>query len=148
MMRSGWALMTQCGQLCFMFSVLIPGELRGQMPGLSWMYFFFGCAHGMWKFPGQGLNQSHSSDNTESLTTRLPGKLQDCTFMQRSQSLRNWWNLSAVLSKTPGWEDGGGLSAYPYWVCLRKVLEWSLGTWFGVQEASHRVLTKPVLHTA
>ena len=30
----------------------------------------FGPAHGMWKFPGQGLNLNHSSDNAESLTAR------------------------------------------------------------------------------
>ena len=33
----------------------------------------FGCARGIQKFPGQGLNPSHSSDNTESLTARPPG---------------------------------------------------------------------------
>ena len=30
--------------------------------------FFFGCTHGLWKFPGQELNWHHSSDNTGSLT--------------------------------------------------------------------------------
>ena len=30
--------------------------------------FFFGCARGMWKFLGQGLNLGHSSDNAASLT--------------------------------------------------------------------------------
>ena len=36
---------------------------------LKWYYFFFfGCAQGMWKFLGQGLNLSHSSDNARSLT--------------------------------------------------------------------------------
>ena len=48
-----------------------------------WLYkslaISFGYAHSKWKFPGQGLNPrhssdlSHSSDNTRSLTTRLPG---------------------------------------------------------------------------
>ena len=38
-------------QFCFIFTPL-----------------FFGCAGGMQKFPGQGLNPSHSSDNTRSLT--------------------------------------------------------------------------------
>lgn len=43
------------------------------------MIFFFCCSHGMWKFPGQRSNPSHSSylthskDNTESLTTRPSG---------------------------------------------------------------------------
>jgi len=36
-------------------------------------FFFFGYTCGMQKFPGQGLNLSHSSDNTESLTPRPPG---------------------------------------------------------------------------
>ena len=42
-------------------------------------YDFFGCTLGVWKFPGQGSNLSHSShlsqcsgDNAESLTTRPP----------------------------------------------------------------------------
>ena len=40
---------------------------------LSFFFFFFDCACNMWKFLGQGLNASYSSDNTESLTTRPPG---------------------------------------------------------------------------
>ena len=31
-------------------------------------FFFFGCACGIQKFLGQGLNRCHSSDNTSSLT--------------------------------------------------------------------------------
>ena len=40
----------------------------------SWLdiLIFFGCAHGRWKFPGQGLNQSHSSENVRSLTAEPP----------------------------------------------------------------------------
>ena len=39
--------------------------------------FFFsssllGCAHSIWKFPGQGLNLPHSSDNVGSLTAQPP----------------------------------------------------------------------------
>ena len=34
--------------------------------------FIFGYTHSMQKFPGQGSNLSHSSDNTESLNTRPP----------------------------------------------------------------------------
>lgn len=43
------------------------------------LFFFFDCAHGMLKFPGQGSNSrhssdpSHSGDNARSLTTRPPG---------------------------------------------------------------------------
>ena len=33
---------------------------------------FFGCAHGRWKFLGQGLNPNHRSDNARSLTARPP----------------------------------------------------------------------------
>ena len=35
--------------------------------------FVFGCAHGMQKFPGQGSDLHHSSDNAGSLTTKPPG---------------------------------------------------------------------------
>ena len=35
--------------------------------------FILGLAHSMWNFLGQGSNPSHSSDNTRSLTPRLPG---------------------------------------------------------------------------
>ena len=34
--------------------------------------FFYGLTQSTWKVLGQGLNPSHSSDNTESLTTRPP----------------------------------------------------------------------------
>ena len=43
------------------------GGLRTIKPG------FFGHAHGLQKFPGQGSNPHHSSDNARSLTTRPPG---------------------------------------------------------------------------
>ena len=35
--------------------------------------FFFGHAHSMWKFLGQGSNLSHSSDKVKSLTIRPLG---------------------------------------------------------------------------
>lgn len=35
--------------------------------------FFFGRAHSMRKFLGQGLNPNHSSDDARSLTARVPG---------------------------------------------------------------------------
>ena len=37
------------------------------------LFFFFGCTHGMWKFLGQRLNQSHNSDNMEFLTVDHQG---------------------------------------------------------------------------
>jgi len=40
---------------------------------LGFYFYFFGLAHGMQKFLGLGWNPSHSSDNTESLTTRPIG---------------------------------------------------------------------------
>ena len=50
------------------------------------LFFSFGCTHGMWKFPGQGSNQhhssnlSHSSDNTGSLTHCVTRELQRKVF--------------------------------------------------------------------
>ena len=47
--------------------------------GIMTSFFFSSHAHGMWKFPGQGSNLSHScdpsysSDNTGSLVARLLG---------------------------------------------------------------------------
>ena len=35
------------------------GKLRGSA---GTVVFFLGLTHGMWKFPGQGLNSSHSWD--------------------------------------------------------------------------------------
>ena len=41
---------------------------------LAFLLFLFGHAHGMQKFPGQGLNlRLSSSDEAESLTARIPG---------------------------------------------------------------------------
>ena len=34
---------------------------------------FVWCAHGIQKFPGQGLNLNYIMDNAKSLTARLPG---------------------------------------------------------------------------
>ena len=43
---------------------------------------FFGCTHGMWKFPGQGSNPCHSNKNTKSLTARSPGKFSFLQFFE------------------------------------------------------------------
>ena len=67
----------------------LPGVIcRALSTHFNHTYFsfsFFGCAHGMPKFPGQGLNRphgsdqshssdrSHSSDSPKSLTTKPPG---------------------------------------------------------------------------
>ena len=50
-----------------------------------WFFLFFVCffyfSHSMWKFSGKGLNPSHSSDNTESLTARPPGNSSMSLFL-------------------------------------------------------------------
>lgn len=43
--------------------------------------YFLSCACGMWKFPGQKLNQHHSSDSTRPLSTRPPGNSQIHCFL-------------------------------------------------------------------
>ena len=45
---------------------------------------FFGCARGLWRFPGQGLNLSCCSDNTRFLTHCATRELQEVSF------LKNW----------------------------------------------------------
>ena len=49
---------------------------------LDFFFFFFGCACTMWKFPGQGSNLRHSSDNAESLTTKPPENSQTCMTLE------------------------------------------------------------------
>lgn len=50
-------------------------------------FFFLGCASGIQKFPGQGLNPchsndlSHSSDKSRSLTARPSGNYRKCYFI-------------------------------------------------------------------
>ena len=44
------------------------------------LLFIFWPCHGMQKFPGQGSNWSHSSDNAEFLTARPPGNSQSSCF--------------------------------------------------------------------
>ena len=48
----------------FFFSPPVLSSLSPLRPLFTWYLknFFFGCVHSMWKFPGQGLNQCHSSD--------------------------------------------------------------------------------------
>ena len=41
----------------------------------SAFFFFFGCAHIMWKFPGQGSNMHFCSDSAGSLTNCATGEL-------------------------------------------------------------------------
>ena len=44
---------------------LWPGERKKEKTSL---FYFSGCTRGTWKFPGQGMNSSHSSDKAGSLT--------------------------------------------------------------------------------
>ena len=41
----------------------------------------------MWKFPGQGLNPSHSSDNAKSITARPPGNSPRCSLCENERKL-------------------------------------------------------------
>ena len=60
-------------------------DLPCQFPSTSFFFFLFGCTHSMWKFPGLGLNLSHSnnlscsSDITRSLTCWATRELLPCT---------------------------------------------------------------------
>ena len=53
----------------------------------------------MWKFPGQELNQSHSSDNAKSLTARPPGNSPKILFFAVLESLRNFIPSLVITSK-------------------------------------------------
>ena len=56
---------------------------------LLYFFFFFGCAHGIWTFPGQGSNLSHSSDpshcsdSARSLTHCATRELQDFCILNQ-----------------------------------------------------------------
>ena len=49
----------------------------GCLTFLPFFFFFFGCAHRMWKFLGQGSNPHHSSD--QSYCSDCAGSLTCCT---------------------------------------------------------------------
>ena len=51
---------------------------------------FSGCARGIHKFPGQGSNQSHSSDKAGSLTCWAMMELQTQHFFQHSSTQHGW----------------------------------------------------------
>ena len=49
-------------------------------------------AHSEWKFPGQGLNQSHSSDTTKSLAATPPGNFRLISVESYfTWALEIWW---------------------------------------------------------
>ena len=82
--------------LCKSFTVAIKRYPRYII--IIIIIIYFGCAHGMWKFWGQGLNlphssdQSHISDNDRSLiywaTRELP---QDVFFSNKSFLFKNFY---------------------------------------------------------
>ena len=69
-------------------------------------FLFFGPAHSMQNSPGQALNtyhssnQSHSTDNARSLTTRPPGN------SQGPISWLEWWFQRCSLWEFPSWLKG------------------------------------------
>ena len=48
--------------------------------------FAFGHVYGIWKFPGQGLNWCHSSDNAGSLNCCVMRELQDGFFKRQNNT--------------------------------------------------------------
>lgn len=66
------------------------------------IFFCFGHAYSIHKFPGQGWNLSHKSDNTESLTARPPGNstsfLFSCNRVIQSGVLQPVATVSAQLT--------------------------------------------------
>ena len=78
-----------------------PSLVCGSMTLISASVFFRGwgsCTHSMRKFPGQGWNPSHSSDNTESLTARSPGNsICFCLYLAFSPGI----SVSSLLRRIP-----------------------------------------------
>ena len=75
--------------LTFSFQFLICHYL------IQFIFLFIGYAHGMWKFPSQGLNLCHSSDNSISLATKPQGNSQ-CIFLTRHFSFLEVWFESCL----------------------------------------------------
>jgi len=59
-------------------------ELRKTLSALQHL-FVFGCACGLQKFPGQGLNPCHSSDNAVSLTHQATMELHSAHFREKKR---------------------------------------------------------------
>ena len=68
---------------CHFFTLVIPATSLCifNFP-LCFLFFFYfiGHIHGWWKFPGQGLNPHHSSDNAGSLTCWAT-RVRPCAFL-------------------------------------------------------------------
>lgn len=46
---------------------MLNGSLQMLAKNKSLIFYFFGCVHSMWKFPGQRSNPGHWSNNARSL---------------------------------------------------------------------------------
>ena len=70
--------------------------------------FLFGCTHSMQNFPGQGSNQSHSSDNTESLSASPPGSSrgQPCFFLFSPYAVSFFLPYCTTTSSAVLWRSG------------------------------------------
>lgn len=105
-------------------------------PWIFWtpaFFFFFYCAHGMWTFPGQGLDLRHSSDpsccsdTTRSLTHAPPGNswtLAFCpSFAIHLQSTSLFPTPHPGLHFTPFKMEGWTRSSRPWPLshCYRRV---------------------------
>ena len=62
--------------------------------GIRPLFFSFSHAHNMQKFPGQGLNLHHSSDNTRSLTCWATREFQSGT--SEGSTLHHLWHSLAL----------------------------------------------------
>ena len=74
-------------------------NLQGDSP--AFLFFFFWLHLSMWKFPSQGLNPRHSSDNSRSLTCCATGNF---TILFNLYGKTNTRFLSLL---TWGWEGTG-----------------------------------------
>ena len=55
----------ECGRQTWgMAASCFPGRLAD----LTSKFYFFGCIHHVWKFPGEGSDSNHSRDSTRSLS--------------------------------------------------------------------------------
>ena len=80
---------------------------------VKYTFFFFGCAHSMRKFLGQGSNLRHSSDNTGSLTccTTMDHEREDtCVAVecQPGNSVRDQENPERARHSAPTAQEGQG----------------------------------------
>ena len=77
---------------------------------------FFGCAHGMWKFPGQGSNPCHSSDPS---CCSDNSQILNLLYHKRTPRMRffgllffgfAFWACTRGIWKLQGWESNWSCS--------------------------------------